>query len=60
MMRFMRAEFDALRREMRSERDIAVSFLNTQLNDSDPDPSLVAPGVNDVGLASPAARTPSS
>ena len=49
MMRFMRAEFDALRREMRSERDIAVSFLNTQLNDSDPDPSLVAPGVNDVG-----------
>ena len=54
MMAFMRAEFDALRREMRSERELAVSFLGAQLatNDDDSaaaDPSAAAPGVADYG-----------
>ena len=46
MMAFMRAEFDALRREMRSERELAVSFLGAQLATNDDDP---APGVADYG-----------
>ena len=46
MMAFMRAEFDALRREMRSERELAVSFLGAQLATNDDDP---APGVANYG-----------
>ena len=57
MMAFMRAEFSALRREMRSERELAVSFLGAQLatNDdddataADPPSAAAAPGVADYG-----------